>query len=97
MTLVRQMLAASITDLQAERAARTTSFQPHKGGVMMNRGGSSVVLTPDQVSDLLGLYQREEAAAQAVVSRCHRLFNQLWDARCKALDAICERQPEDAN
>jgi hypothetical protein len=69
-----------------EAAKPPTTFEPCRDGVLRHDGGRTSLLSPQEVTDLLGLYEREKEAAQRVADHCDALHNALWAARCDALD-----------
>lgn len=84
------MNAPSRFDTILESALKTakpsTTFEPCRDGVLRHDGGRTVLLTPEQVSDLMAHYEREQKAAEAEAELCAQRFAALWKARCDALD-----------
>lgn len=77
---------AVLASAKREASTPPTTFEPCRDGVLMHIGPRTVLLTPQQVTDLMGLYERERQLARAEAERCDRLYAGLWSARCDALD-----------
>lgn len=60
----------------------TQSFTASKGRVYL----SGSVLSDHQVEDLLTQFQACEAEAEKAAHEARQAFNDLWDARCAAVD-----------
>lgn len=65
-----------------------TSFTASKGQVLL----SGTPLRDHRVEDLLTLFQRQADEADKAADEARRAFNELWDARCLAVDYRQDRR-----